>query len=83
MLGFLVISLLAALSAFTQAQSANLASLSRWAFLLTFAGVGPSIDLRALQVQGWRPVAVAVSGMAAIAVLTFVAVVDVEHLGLL
>ncbi|MGI4943739.1 MAG: YeiH family protein [Janthinobacterium lividum] len=82
-LGFLVISLLATLGAFSQAQSANLASLSRWAFLLTFAGVGLSIDLRALQAQGWRPVAVAVSGMAAIAVLTFVAVVGVEHLGLL
>lgn len=82
-LGFLVISLLATWGAFTQAQSANLASLSRWAFLLTFAGVGLSTDLRALQAQGWRPVAVAVSGMAVIAVLTFVAVVGVEHLGLL
>ena len=60
-----------------------MAALSRWAFLLTFAGVGLSTDLRGLRAQGWRPVAVAVSGMAAIAVLTFVAVVAVDHAGLL
>ena len=82
-LGFLVISLLATLGGFTKAQSADLAALSRWAFLLTFARVGLSTDLRALQAQGWRPVTVAVSGMAAIAVLTFFSVVAVERAGLL
>jgi uncharacterized membrane protein YadS len=38
-LGFLLISLLATLGAFTKPQIADLANLSRWAFLLTFAGV--------------------------------------------
>jgi len=82
-LGFLLLSLLATLGAFSKAQIGDLAALSRWAFLLTFAGVGLSTDLRALKAQGWRPVTVAVSGMAAIAVLTFAAVVAVERLGLL
>jgi len=70
-LGFLAISLLATFGAFSKADSANLAALSRWAFLLTFAGVGLSTDLRKLQALGWRPLAVAVGGMTGIAVLTF------------
>jgi len=39
-LGFLLISLLATLGFFARPQLASLANLSRWAFLLTFAGVG-------------------------------------------
>ena len=70
-LGFLAISLLATFGAFSKADAANLAALSRWAFLLTFAGVGLSTDLRKIQALGWRPLAVATGGMAGIAVLTF------------
>ncbi len=82
-LGFLLVSLLATLGAFSKPEAAGLAALSRWAFLLTFAGVGLSTDLRALQSLGWRPLAVAVAGMTAIAVLTFVAVVGAEGLGMI
>ena len=82
-LGFLLLSLLATGGAFSKAEMASLAALSRWAFLLTFAGVGLSLDLRGLRAQGWRPVLVAVSGMAAIAVLTFLAVLGAERLGLI
>src|SRR3989454_8127703 len=39
-LGFLFVSLLATFQVFDKAQIASLANLSRWAFLLTFAGVG-------------------------------------------
>ncbi|MEI9972350.1 MAG: putative sulfate exporter family transporter [Ignavibacteriota bacterium] len=56
-LGFLVISALATAGVFTKAQSGDIANLSRWAFLLTFAGVGLQTDLRALRKQGcdrWR-----------------------------
>ena len=70
-LGFLAVSLLATFGAFSKADAANLAALSRWAFLLTFAGVGLSTDLRKIQALGWRPLAVATGGMAGIAVLTF------------
>jgi len=50
---------------------AILYGLAIWAFLLTFAGVGLSADLRKIQALGWRPLAVAAGGMAGIAVLTF------------
>ena len=54
-LGFLFISLLATLGAFHKAEISSLANLSRWAFLLTFAGVGLKTDFRELRKQGVRP----------------------------
>jgi uncharacterized integral membrane protein (TIGR00698 family) len=74
-LGFLVISALATAGAFTTTQTTDLANLSRWAFLLTFAGVGLRTNLRELSKQGWRPLAVGVVGECAIAVLTLAMVV--------
>jgi uncharacterized integral membrane protein (TIGR00698 family) len=74
-LGFLVISTLATLGAFSGTETTDLANLSRWAFLLTFAGVGLRTNLRELSKQGWRPLAVGVVGECAIAVLTLAMVV--------
>jgi uncharacterized integral membrane protein (TIGR00698 family) len=54
-LGFLLISLLATLGVFSGPQIASLGNLSRWAFLLTFAGVGLRTDLREIKRQGARP----------------------------
>src|SRR5947207_5730969 len=54
-LGFLLISLLATVGAFQKEQIASIANLSRWAFLLTFAGVGLKTDFRELKKQGLRP----------------------------
>src|SRR5205085_11564975 len=54
-LGFLFISLLATVGAFQKEQIASIANLSRWAFLLTFAGVGLKTDFRELKKQGLRP----------------------------
>jgi len=54
-LGFLFISLLATLGVFHKAQIGSIANLSRWAFLLTFAGVGLKTDFRELRKQGLRP----------------------------
>jgi uncharacterized integral membrane protein (TIGR00698 family) len=73
-IGFLVISAMATAGAFTKAQVADLANLSRWAFLLTFAGVGLRTDVRELMKQGWRPLVVGVVGECAIAALTLVMV---------
>jgi uncharacterized membrane protein YadS len=56
--GFLLNSLLAALGAFTKPQIADLANLSRWAFLLTFAGVDLQTNIRELRKQGPGPLAV-------------------------
>jgi uncharacterized integral membrane protein (TIGR00698 family) len=69
-LGFLVISTLATAGAFTTAEVASIANLSRWAFLLTFAGVGLRTNVRELAQQGWRPLIVGVVGEVAIAAVT-------------
>jgi len=69
-LGFLLISLLATLGFFTKPQLTSLANLSRWAFLLTFAGVGLRTSLRDLGKQGWKPFAVGAIGEVFIALVT-------------
>ena len=69
-LGFLLISLLATLGVFTKPQIADLANLSRWAFLLTFAGVGLQTNIREMRKQGLRPLAVGAIGEFAIAGVT-------------
>lgn len=69
-LGFLVISLLATAHAFPPAQVKSLANLSRWAFLLTFAGVGLNTDVRAMARQGFGPFLVGALGEILIAALT-------------
>jgi len=69
-LGFLLISGLATAGFFTRAQSTDLANLSRWAFLFTFAGVGLRTNVRALTRQGWRPLVVGVAGECVIATVT-------------
>jgi uncharacterized integral membrane protein (TIGR00698 family) len=69
-IGFLLISALATAGAFSKSQSADLANLSRWAFLFSFAGIGLRTNIRALSNQGWRPLVVGVVGECAIAVLT-------------
>jgi len=69
-LGFLLISLLASLAFFTKPQISAIGNLSRWAFLLTFAGVGLRTNLREMGKQGARPFLVGAIGEVAIAVLT-------------
>jgi len=69
-LGFLFLSLVASLGLFSKEQVASLANLSRWAFLLTFAGVGLMTDFREMRKQGVRPFIVGAVGEVAIAALT-------------
>ena len=69
-LGFLLISLLATVGFFTKDQNAALANLSRWAFLLTFAGVGLRTNFREMRRQGLRPFVVGFLGEIAIALFT-------------
>ena len=78
-LGFLLISLLATLGFFTKPQLTSLANLSRWAFLLTFAGVGLRTNLRELGKQGWRPFAVGAIGEVFIALLTLALVYGADR----
>ena len=69
-IGFLGISVLATIGAFSRAESTDLANLSRWAFLFSFAGIGLRTNLRVLSNQGWRPLVVGIVGECAIAALT-------------
>ncbi len=88
-LGFLVISLLATLGAssnptvaalgFTKLQLLALGNLSRWAFLLTFAGVGLRTNLKDLFKQGARPFLVGALGEIAIAAVTLLLVLTANH----
>jgi len=69
-LGFLLISVLATYQFFNKEQVTALANLSRWAFLLTFAGVGLRTNFRDMRKQGLRPFAVGAIGEVAIAAFT-------------
>jgi uncharacterized integral membrane protein (TIGR00698 family) len=69
-LGFLLISVLATVGFFSKPQLLAVANLSRWAFLLTFAGVGLRTSFKDLSRQGLRPFLVGAIGEVVIAVLT-------------
>ena len=73
-LGFLLISVLATYQFFSKEQITALANLSRWAFLLTFAGVGLRTNFREMRKQGLRPFAVGAIGEVVIAIFTLVLV---------
>ena len=79
-LGFLLISVLATYQFFSKDQVSALANLSRWAFLLTFAGVGLRTNFRDMRKQGLRPFAVGAIGEVVIAVFTLGLVVGAEKL---
>ena len=69
-IGFLGVSVLATIGGSRAPKSTDLANLSRWAFLFSFAGIGLRTNLRVLSNQGWRPLIVGVVGECAIAGLT-------------
>jgi uncharacterized integral membrane protein (TIGR00698 family) len=77
-LGFLLLSTVASAHLLGTSQIGSLANLSRWAFLLTFAGVGLRTNFVDLRRQGLRPLivgALAETGIAA-ATLAMVSVAD-------
>ena len=78
-LGFLLISALATVGVFNKPQLLALGNLSRWAFLLTFAGVGLRTSFRDLSKQGLRPFLVGAIGEVVIAVITLVMVLGTER----
>ena len=94
-LGFLAISLVATLGTldpklyphlaalipygFTRPQIATLGNLSRWAFLLTFAGVGLRTSVKDLLKQGIKPFLVGAIGEIAIALITLALVLGADR----
>jgi uncharacterized integral membrane protein (TIGR00698 family) len=79
-LGFLFISVLATVGFFTKDQNTALANLSRWAFLLTFAGVGLRTNFRDMRKQGLRPFIVGFLGEIAIAAFTLALVIGADRI---
>lgn len=69
-LGFLAVSAVVTAGLLSKGQIANLAAVSKWAFLLTFAGVGLSTDFRQIARTGWRPLVVAVIGLVVVATVS-------------
>ena len=79
-LGFLAMSLLVSFHTFSKDQVTSLANLSRWAFLLTFAGVGLRTNFREMSKQGLRPFIVGALGEILIAALTFALVLAANRI---
>jgi uncharacterized integral membrane protein (TIGR00698 family) len=79
-LGFLIVSALASAHVFGARQQTDLANLSRWAFLLTFAGVGLKTNFSELRRQGMRPLVVGAIGEVVIAGLTLVMVIVADKM---
>src|ERR1700758_1874137 len=69
-LGFLAVSGVATAGWLSKGQSTNIANVSKWAFLLTFAGVGLNTTVRDLVRTGWRPLVVAIIGLVVVAAVS-------------
>src|SRR6202142_4329938 len=79
-LGFLLISVLVSFHAFSKGQVTTLGNLSKWAFLLTFAGVGLRTNFREMSQQGLRPFIVGALGEILIACLTLGLVIGANRI---
>ena len=79
-LGFLLISGLATYRFFDKPQLTALGNLSRWAFLLTFAGVGLRTNFNEMRKQGLGPFAVGAIGEVVIAIVTLGMVLAADRL---
>ncbi|MFC5950487.1 YeiH family protein [Pseudonocardia lutea] len=66
-LGFIAVSALATAGVLGKAEITSLGNLSKWAFLLCFAGVGLNFDLREVARSGVRPLIVAALGLVVVA----------------
>jgi uncharacterized integral membrane protein (TIGR00698 family) len=73
-IGFIAVSALATWGLFTKGDIASLGNVSRWAFLLTFAGVGLNTNFRSFAKSGWRPFIVGALSLAVVAVTSLLLV---------
>ncbi len=69
-LGFLAVSAIATAHGLSKGQVASVANVSKWAFLLTFAGVGLNTNIREIVRTGWRPLVVAIVGLVVVAAVS-------------
>lgn len=73
-LGYIAVSALATWGAFAKPDITSLGDLSKWAFPLTFAGVGLNTDIRAFAKSGFRPLAVSALALVVVAVTSLLLV---------
>lgn len=78
-LGFLMVSLIGSFGLLNKTQLTDVANVSRWAFMLTFAGVGLRTNLKELTRQGWKPLLVGTIGEVVIAFLTLGLIFGADH----
>jgi uncharacterized integral membrane protein (TIGR00698 family) len=78
-LGFVAFSALASLHVFRAPQVTSLANVSRWAFLLTFAGVGLRTNTADMKKKGLRPFLVGAIAELAIAAVTLGLVIGADR----
>ena len=78
-LGFLLFSSVTTAGFFSKPQIADLANLSRWSFLLTFAGVGLRTNVREMMKQQHKAMFIAL-GEFAIGAITLMMVLAVARL---
>lgn len=74
LLGFLALSIMASLGVFSPAQVKSITNLSKWFFVLTFAGVGLSLEFSRMR-AGLRPFLVGLGVEASVAVITLAAII--------
>ncbi len=79
-LGFLLLSLVASLGAFTGPQLTSVGNLSKWAFMLTFAGVGLRTNFREMRKQGLRPFVAGAVAELVVATVTLLLVLAADAL---
>jgi uncharacterized integral membrane protein (TIGR00698 family) len=74
LLGFLALSILSSVGVFSPEQAKTLTNLSKWFFVLTFAGVGLSLQFSRMR-AGIRPFLVGLGVESAVAIITLVVIV--------
>jgi uncharacterized membrane protein YadS len=79
-LGYIAVSALATWGAFSKADITSLGNLSKWPFLLTFAGVGLNTDFRAFAKSGLRPLLVGALALAVLAITSLLLVLGATEI---
>lgn len=78
-LGYIAVSALATWGAFSKADVTSIGNLSKWAFLLTFAGVGLNTNFREMARSGIRPFLVGAASLAVVAVTSLLLVLGASQ----
>jgi uncharacterized membrane protein YadS len=73
-LGFFAVMLLTSSSLISAAETTQLTHAYRWLFLFAFAGLGLSVDIADLRETGLRPVALVLTSLVIVSVVSLVVI---------